>query len=118
MTKPLPAPVRQAGTLLQACLADRGAVRARAMFGGYGIYLDDQIFALWLSGLFLKVDAVSKPLFDVEGLPPFQYTKENGTVTSMSYHRVSDAWDSPESLGPWVNRAVEAAKRSAKSRKK
>lgn len=119
MAKPLPAPVSQAVTLLQACLADRGEVRARAMFGGYGIYLDDRIIALWdADALYLKVDPLTAPLFAAEGLPPFSYRKATGEVTVMSYYRVSDSWDSPDTMGPWAALAVEAAMRSAKPRRK
>jgi DNA transformation protein len=118
MAKPLPAPVSQAVTLLQACLADRGEVRARAMFGGYGLYLDDRIIALWDAGaLYLKTDPVTAPLFAAEGLPPFSYRKATGDVTVMSYYRVSDSWETPETMAPWATLAVESAKRSAKPRK-
>ncbi|MFY8106345.1 MAG: TfoX/Sxy family protein [Elstera sp.] len=119
MAKPLPASVGQAVTLLQTCLADLGEVRARGMFGGYGIYLEDRIIALWDEGaLYLKVDALTTPRFEAEGLPPFSYLKESGRVTVMSYRRVSDTWQTPEAMEPWARLAVEAAKRSAKPNKK
>lgn len=119
MAKPLPGPVSQAVTLLQACLADRGEVRARPMFGGYGLYLDDRIIALWDAGaLYLKVDSLTAPLFAAEGLPPFSYRKATGDVTVMSYYRASDRWETPETMEPWAILAAEAAIRSAKPRKK
>ena len=119
MTKPLPAPVSQAVTLLQACLADRGEVRPRAMFGGYGLYLDDRMIALWdAAALYLKTDPLTAPLFAAEGLAPFRYQKATGAVTVMSYHRVSDTWDTPATMTPWAILAVEAARRSIKPPKK
>ncbi|KJV11064.1 hypothetical protein VZ95_00860 [Elstera litoralis] len=102
--------------MLQACLADRGEVRPRAMFGGYGLYLDDQMIALWdAAALYLKTDPLTAPLFAAEGLPPFSYRKATGTVTVMSYYRVSDTWDTPDTMEPWANLAAEAAKRSVES---
>lgn len=116
MAKPLPAVVHEAFSRLQACLVDRGEIRSRAMFGGYGFYLDDLIFAIWADGLYLKVDAATKPRFAAEGLTPFRYSKANGTVATMSYYHVPEAWDTPEKLAPWAALAVAASQRSAKSR--
>ena len=41
-----------------------GPVRARAMFGGYGLFLDDVMFALIARDtLFFKVDGENRPDF-------------------------------------------------------
>lgn len=120
MAKPLPAPVSAAVLLLQTCLADQGEVRARGMFGGYGFYLDDKIFGLWLyDGLFLKVDAQTKARFADAGFSPFDYTNDKGTLVTMPYYRISEDQQDPDRLAPWVEMAVLAAKRSpAKARKR
>ena len=63
--------------LLEHCLellAPLGAVRARRMFGGHGLYCDDLFFALIASDrLFLKTDAVTQPAFAAAGCEPFVY---------------------------------------------
>ena len=57
--------------LVEHCLellAPLGAVRARRMFGGHGLYCDDLFFALIASDrLFLKADAVTEPAFAAAG---------------------------------------------------
>ena len=65
-----------------------GAVRARAMFGGHGIYLDGVMFALVHEDeLYLKVDDVTEARFEAAGLPRFVYAKKSGGTMSMSYRR-------------------------------
>lgn len=119
MAKPLPPPVSAAALLLQACLADQGEVRARGMFGGYGFYLEDKIFGLWLyDGLFLKVDAQTKAIFADAGFSPFDYTNDKGTLVTMPYYRIPMDQPTPDTLGPWVKLAVEVAKRSTAKPKK
>lgn len=119
MAKPLPAPVSAAVLLLQVCLADQGEVRPRGMFGGYGFYLDDKIFGLWLyDGLFLKVDAQTKSRFADAGFSPFDYTNDKGTLVTMPYYRIPMDQQAPDTLAPWVTLAVDAAKRSPSKNKK
>ncbi len=113
MAKPLPAPVSAAVLLLQVCLADQGEVRPRGMFGGYGFYLDDKIFGLWLyDGLFLKVDAETRSSFADAGFLPFEYTNDKGTLVTMPYYRIPDAWHHPDQLMPWADLAAAAARRA------
>jgi DNA transformation protein len=46
-------------------LAPAGRARARRMFGGHGLYVDDLFVALVLGdNLYLKADALSAPRFD------------------------------------------------------
>ena len=46
-------------------LAPLGAVRAKRMFGGYGLYCDELFFALLAADrLYLKVDASTRPAFE------------------------------------------------------
>ena len=60
-----------------ARLAPLGPVRARAMFGGHGVYLDDLMFGLiaW-DRLFLKVDDATIATFRDAGGAPFPHRIE------------------------------------------
>src|SRR6476619_873945 len=61
---------------LQELFADFGAVSARAMFGGHGLYHDGVMFAVaFEDGLYLKVDSQTRALFEAEGCMPFVYTQ-------------------------------------------
>lgn len=90
-----------------------GPVRARAMFGGYGLYLDDLMFALIaFDELYFKTDAQSEAAFEAAGGKPFVYEGKSKPV-KMSYWTLPDAaMEDPESLLPWAERAVSAARRS------
>ena len=54
-----------------ATLVPLGAARAKPMFGGYGVFLDDRMFAK-ISGkgvVALKADAENLPEFEAAGMP-------------------------------------------------
>ncbi len=96
-----------------------GAVRARAMFGGYGIYRDEVMFAIVADDeLYVKVDDHSRECFESEGLYRFCYSK-NGKTVYMSYYTVPDgAIDNRETLHEWAERGYQAALRARKKLKK
>jgi DNA transformation protein len=91
-------------------LAPVGAVRVRRMLGGHGLYVDDLFCALVArDGLYLKVDANTRPRFEATGGAPFAYLGQGKPVT-MSYWSVpAEAMDSPALMQPWAQLAVQAA---------
>ena len=69
---------------LQELFADFGAVSARAMFGGHGLYHDGLMFAVaFEDGLYLKVDTQTRALFEAEGCKPFVYTQTDKPLTIL-----------------------------------
>ncbi|MFZ2754162.1 MAG: TfoX/Sxy family protein [Lysobacteraceae bacterium] len=96
-----------------------GRITARRMFGGAGLYADGLIVALEVEGaLYLKTDASSRDLFAGAGGRPFVYDGKDRLVTVASYWTPPDeAMDSPEAMRPWARLALEAALRSAASKK-
>ena len=97
---------------LQEVFAEFGAVRSRRMFGGYGIYHDDLMFALVADDeLYLKADAQSREHFVAQGLEPFEYIKQ-GKPMQMSYYRApEEIFDDPALAREWAVLAFEAALR-------
>lgn len=91
-------------------LAPLGRPRARRMFGGWGLYLDDVFVALVASDqLYLKVDARTQSAFEGAGCTPFVYHGQGKPVT-MSYWTVPpEALDSPSLMTPWARLALQAA---------
>lgn len=91
-------------------LAPLGQPRARRMFGGWGLYLDDVFVALVASEqLYLKVDARTQPAFESAGCSPFVYHGQGKPVT-MSYWTVPpEALDSASLMTPWARLALQAA---------
>lgn len=95
-----------------------GPVRARAMFGGWGLYQGGLMFGLIIEGrLYLKVDDVTRTAFEAVGSEPFVYTGAQKPVTMSYWTPPSDAQDDALALLPWARRAVEAAQRKAATKK-
>jgi DNA transformation protein len=93
-------------------LGPPGGVRPRAMFGGYGIYLNDLMFALvaW-DVLYFKVDDGNRPAYEAAGSGPFRPYADR--PTTMSYHEVpASLLDEPDALMSWARDAVAAARRA------
>ncbi len=94
-------------------LGGLGSARARRMFGGHGLYVDD-LFVAIVSGdqIYLKVDAETQPGFEAAGCRPFVYLKA-GQAIAMSYWTAPDeATESPALMLPWVRLAQAAALRA------
>lgn len=92
-----------------------GAVSARRMFGGYGIYHDGRMFGLVVDDtLYLKADAQSVGEFEARGLAPFEYVRE-GKPIRLSYYRAPDEiLDDRELAAEWAQRALAAAVRAGR----
>lgn len=85
-------------------------VRARAMFGAYGLYCGEHFFAILDEGrLFFKTDPESAKDFTRRGMGPFTYVSKGKTLT-MSYHEVPpDVLENAPELVAWARRAIQAA---------
>lgn len=93
-------------------LADYG-VRARAMFGGYGIYKDDVIFAMITSTdeLGFKVDDTNRPDYEQRHAKEFIFKAKNHRATKMGYWSLpAEVAEDPGLLGEFVAKSVAVAK--------
>ena len=90
-----------------------GPVTARAMFGGYGLYLDGVMFGLIAHDkLYFKVDDGNREDYIKAGSGPFTYEGKRRPV-EMSYYRTPGSIaESPMVLAAWAERAFQAAKRA------
>lgn len=93
-------------------LSSWAPVSARSMFGGYGIYREDRMFALIAFDTFyVKVDEASRAEFESAGLAPFTYG-ENRVVMAY-YHPPVSALDDPQELAVWAEKGWQATQRAA-----
>jgi DNA transformation protein and related proteins len=94
-------------------LAPLGAVRARRMFGGHGLYVDELFIAIIaFERLYLKVDDQTQPAFERAGCDPFVHDGKGKPIT-MSYRTVpAEAMESPHGMQPWARLAIAAALRA------
>ena len=90
-----------------------GPVRARAMFGGFGLFLDDVMFALIARDvLYFKVDERNRADYIAAGAAPFTYQRRQRPI-EMSYFEVPDAvMADVAALADWAGNAHEAARRA------
>jgi len=90
-------------------------LRIRPMFGGFGVFLGDTMFALIADDVvYFKADGHTLADFQAAGSQPFTYTR-GGKDRQMSYYTVPDgALEDRETLYPWAERAIGAAKRGRK----
>lgn len=89
------------------------------MFGGYGVYRDDLMFALVADDvLYLKADKRSVEGFESKGLGRFEYEKKGKTVALSYYEAPEEIYDNPEDAKLWARRAYDAALRAKASGRK
>ena len=88
------------------------------MFGGWGIYHAEKMFALVaFETFFVKTDDITRAEFESHGLQTFVYEAGGGKRTVMSYYTVpADAPESSSLLCAWARKGVEAADRDAAKR--
>ena len=100
-------------------LGELGRVRARAMFGGHGIYHRDLMVGLIADGvLYLKVDAQNQADFERAESRPFQYhRKDKAKPITMSYWEAPvETLHNPRALCEWTRRSYEAALRAKRGK--
>ncbi len=96
-----------------------GTTRAKRMFGGHGIYVDERFIALILNDtLYLKADDETRPRFEAAGSVPFDYATRDGQRVVLAYWAApQDAMESPALMLPWARLAMASALRAAASKR-
>ena len=100
-------------------LSPLGAVTARRMFGGGGLFLDDTMFCLIADDvLYMKADELNRGNFEAVGMPPFDYERGGKTV-ALSYFEVPpDVMEEPDQMLAWARLAWEAARRAGPGKRR
>ena len=63
-------------------------LRARAMFGGHGLYSGERFFGILFEGrVYFKADEVTRAAYESRGMSAFTYEMK-GRVMTMSYYEV------------------------------
>lgn len=87
-----------------------GGVRARAMFGGHGIYHGDTMFAIVVDDrLYFKADGVTRHEFMARGLSPFTYAARGKTVSLQYYEAPPEVFEEHEAMRSWAQQAIDVA---------
>ena len=87
-------------------------LRAKRMFGGYGIYQGEHFFAIIVDGrLYFKADDVTRRAYIKKGMGPFTYQKDE-RIISMKYFEVPpDVLEDRFELATWANISIEVARK-------
>lgn len=85
-------------------------LRAKAMFGGYGLYSGEHFFGILDEGrAFFKVDDATRADYEALGMSPFTYEMK-GRAMTMSYYEVPpDVLENRNEVVLWANRAIQVA---------
>jgi DNA transformation protein len=95
-----------------------GDIRARRMFGGYGIYHDGVMFGLVAADrLYLKTNDSTRAAFISMGLGPFEYKKKGKTIVMSYYLAPEEIFEDRDKAAHWARLAHRVAlEASQKSR--
>lgn len=94
-------------------------IKIRPMFGGYGVYKSDLIFAIIVdSELYFKADATAAEYFKSQGSRPFTYSGKNKTVSMPYFIVLPEVLEDEEMLQSWFDMAYRSALQSKKSKRK
>lgn len=104
--------------LLELC-SSLGAVRVRAMFGGYGVYAGERMFGLVDEDvLYLKVYDGNRARFDALSLPPFVYPSKKGPMEMTGWRRApADCFDDADVMCDWARSALAAPNKKTAKKK-
>ena len=85
-------------------------LRAKAMFGGHGLYSGANFFGILTEGqLYFKVDEASRAAYAERGMKPFTYAKAK-KVLAMNYYEVPpDILEDRELAVAWANQSIRLA---------
>lgn len=92
-------------------------LRAKAMFGGVGLYADDVFFGIVASDvLYFKVDASNREDYETAGSKPFK--PYPGRPMTMTYWSVPvGVLEAAPTLETWANKAIAVARAQGASKK-
>ncbi|WGW01490.1 TfoX/Sxy family DNA transformation protein [Vibrio sp. YMD68] len=93
-----------------------GRVKSRSMFGGFGIFVEDTMFALVVNDkLHIRADSIAVKKFKQQGYMPYVYKKRGHPVVTK-YYALPDDWmsDSAATLAE-AKSSLEIAKKEKES---
>ncbi|MCM2334899.1 MAG: TfoX/Sxy family protein [Anaeromyxobacteraceae bacterium] len=95
-------------------LAPLGAVSARPMFGGHGLYARGVMFGLLDDEeLFLRADDEARPAFVAAGCRQWSYPTKGRRQPGDYWRPPDEAHEDPEAMQPWAELGLAAALRRA-----
>lgn len=93
--------------ILEDLLGNNPAITAKAMFGGYGLYLEGRIFGI-IAGeqLFLKADHTNLARFLTRDSQQFTYIKQNKEFNLPYWSAPASALEDPHLLMDFIRESA------------
>ena len=89
-------------------LAGLPDVRAKAMFGGHGLYQGEHFFGILMAGrLYFKTNDQTRAQYLKRGMSPFTYEKARQTTTIHYYEVPPEVLEDREQLVAWAREAIQ-----------
>ncbi|MFZ8768236.1 TfoX/Sxy family DNA transformation protein [Vibrio harveyi] len=92
-----------------------GNIKSRSMFGGFGLFADETMFALVVNNqLHIRANQQTSSDFETQGLKPYVYKKRGFPVVTKYYAISDDLWDTTDRLIEVAKQSLETAKQEKK----
>lgn len=76
-----------------------GNVKSRSMFGGFGVFVDDTMFALVVNNrLHMRANDQSADKFKQQGYQPYIYKKRGFPVVTKYFALPEECWKNPQEI--------------------
>ncbi|SON49617.1 TfoX/Sxy family DNA transformation protein [Vibrio tapetis] len=76
-----------------------GKIKSRSMFGGFGVFADNTMFALVVNDtLHIRADAANALTFKQQGLQPYVYKKRGFPVVTKYFALPFQMWETPQDI--------------------
>ncbi|PSW21315.1 DNA transformation protein [Photobacterium sanctipauli] len=94
-------------------------VKSRSMFGGFGIFAGETMFALVVNDkLHLRANADNEQEFKQAGLKPYIYKKRGFPVVTKHFAIPDEWWDDSDKILSHAKRSLEAAQEDKATKSK
>ncbi|BCL69324.1 putative TfoX protein [Vibrio nigripulchritudo MADA3029] len=88
-----------------------GTIKSRSMFGGFGIFADDTMFALVVQNtLHIRADSKSAQKFEQQGLKPYVYKKRGFPVVTKYFALPEISWENTDDIIEKASQALKVAR--------
>ena len=102
--------------VLEDVLGGVSKIKARRMFGGFGLYHDGAFFGIVDDGqVFFKVDDRTRSEYEAAGSAPFSYKRRDKSITIETYYEVpADVLEDQKKAAAWARRAYRITKKQTR----
>ncbi|KAB0286662.1 TfoX/Sxy family DNA transformation protein [Vibrio fortis] len=88
-----------------------GKIKSRSMFGGFGLFADDTMFALVVNNqLHIRADKNTTSQFEQQGFEPYVYKKRGFPVVTKYFALPEDLWQTQERIIELAKASLNCAK--------